>query len=130
MKVQREGDNNHVLASESPEADHNRNAVKAEQVEVGSRRTGAQEKTDTGGAPDVVASRVEMPLPPPEANRESDSSPDRRDNKLELQGTRAHVCVCVNSKVSLHQYRQVTTNQHYQYHSKLLRKAILHHQRY
>lgn len=94
MKVQREGDNNHVLASESTEADHNRNAVKAEQVEVGSRRTGAQEKTDTGGAPDVVASRVEVPLPPPEANRVSDSSPDRRDNKLELQGTRAHVCVC------------------------------------
>lgn len=44
MKGQREGDNNQVIASESPEADHNRNAVKAEQVEVGSRRTGVQEK--------------------------------------------------------------------------------------
>lgn len=95
MKVQREGDNNHVIASESPEADHNRNAVKAEQVEVGSRRTGVQEKTHTGGAPDVVGSRVEGPLPPPEANCVSDSSPDRRDNKLELQGTRTHARVCV-----------------------------------
>lgn len=56
-----------------------------------------QEKTDAGGAPDVVGSRVEVPLPPPEANCVSDSSPDRTD-KLELQGTRVHVCVCVNSK--------------------------------
>lgn len=52
----------------SPEADHNRSAVKEEQVEVRSHRTGGRVKANTGGAPDVAGSGIEVSLPPPEAN--------------------------------------------------------------